>query len=70
MAFIDGETKQAIQLFLEVIRRDPYQLPAWTSLASCYSELGNQEASRQMRFFAAHVDNEVDPWKELAQEYK
>ncbi|EIW71252.1 hypothetical protein TREMEDRAFT_27203, partial [Tremella mesenterica DSM 1558] len=70
IAYIDGRHDDAIRLFLEVIRHDPHVFSAWTSLASCYDELGDEEAARQMRFFAAHVENEAETWRELAAQFK
>ena len=70
MAYIDGNHPQAIECYLDIIRRDPYVLTAWTSLGSCYDERGDSEAARQMRFYGAHLENEADTWKELANEYR
>jgi general transcription factor 3C polypeptide 3 (transcription factor C subunit 4) len=52
------------------VRHDQYIAQAWSSLASCYDELGKEEAARQMRFFAASVDRDGDKWAGLAAEYK
>ncbi len=70
MSYIQGSHQEAITALLEVIRLDPYVYSAWTTLASCYEETGNREAARQMRFFAAHVDNDGEIWKELAGEFR
>ena len=70
MSYIQGSHQAAISSLLEVIRVDPYVFPAWTTLASCYEEMGDREAARQMRFFGAHVDNDEEVWKELASEFR
>ncbi len=70
MSYIQGSHQEAITALLEIIRLDPYVQSAWTTLASCYEEMENREAARQMRFFGAHVDNDEETWKELAAEYK
>lgn len=70
LANINEGAQAAVNLYLEVIRLDPYVVAAWNSLASCYDELGNGEAARQMRFCGAHVGNDADVWRELAWEYR
>ncbi|WVF69789.1 hypothetical protein IAT40_004568 [Kwoniella sp. CBS 6097] len=70
MAYITADHEKAVELFLEVLRQDPYVLSAWTTLASCYSEQGDEEKARQMRFLAAHIDNESQEWQDLAYEFK
>ena len=70
MHFIQGSHREAITAFLEVIRQDPYVYSAWTTLASCYEDMGNVEGARQMRFFAAHVENDGETWKDLAGEFR
>lgn len=62
--------QEALDIYLQVVRHDQYITQAWTSLASCYEELGRVEAARQMRFFAARVDKDGDKWAALASEYK
>ena len=70
MAYALGEHQRAIDLFLEVIRYDPYVIAAWNTLATVYGEMGNVEGSRSMRFFAAHVEDEAEIWRQLAAEFK
>ena len=70
MAYTNGDTEQTIKLYAEVIRHDPYVIGAWNTLASVYEEEGNEEGARQMRFFAAHVDDEGDTWKSLARQFR
>ncbi|KIY33595.1 general transcription factor 3C polypeptide 3 (transcription factor C subunit 4) [Cryptococcus gattii E566] len=69
-AYLVEDYDKAISSFLEVIRLDPYVPAAWVTLSSCYKELGDEEKARQMRFLGAHVDDEGDLWRELAQEFK
>jgi tetratricopeptide (TPR) repeat protein len=61
---------EALEIYLQVVRHDQLIAQAWTSLASCYEELGREEAARQMRFFAAHVDRDGDKWASLAADFK
>ena len=70
MAYARGEIQRTIDLFLEVIRHDPYVISAWNTLASLYEDTGNEEGARQMRFFAAHVEDDVETWKELSLEFR
>ena len=70
ISYIQGTHQDAIATLLEVIRLDPYVSSAWATLASCYEETGNRDAARQMRFFAAHVDNDGDNWKEMAAQFR
>ena len=70
MAYATGDIPQTIALFKEVIRHDPYVIAAWNTLGSVYEEQGNEEGARQMRFFAAHVEDEAETWKELATEFR
>ena len=61
---------EALEIYLQVVRHDQYIPQAWISLASCCEELGKEEAARQMRFFAAHVDRDGEKWASLAAEFK
>ncbi|WWD21507.1 hypothetical protein CI109_105993 [Kwoniella shandongensis] len=70
MAYIQADYETAIDLFLEVIRQDPYVLASWTTLASCYAENGDIEKARQMKFLGAHIENEQETWRELAMEFR
>ncbi|WWC86899.1 uncharacterized protein L201_001778 [Kwoniella dendrophila CBS 6074] len=67
---LNEEFHEAIEIYLEVIRHDPYISAAWASLASCYIDLGDVEKARQMRFLGAHIDNDEETWKELAYQFK
>ncbi|OCF58798.1 hypothetical protein L486_03288 [Kwoniella mangroviensis CBS 10435] len=67
---LNEEFHEAIEIYLEVIRHDPYISAAWASLATCYEDLGDPEKARQMRFLGAHIDNDEETWKELAYQFK
>nr|XP_019047149.1 hypothetical protein I302_03756 [Kwoniella bestiolae CBS 10118]OCF26079.1 hypothetical protein I302_03756 [Kwoniella bestiolae CBS 10118] len=67
---LNEEFQEAIEIYLEVIRHDPYVPAAWASLATCYEDLGDIEKARQMRFLGAHIDNDEETWKELAYQFK
>lgn len=68
--YIQGNTQQAIEGFLEVIRLDPYIYGAWSSLGTLYEEEGNKDAAQQMKFCALHIEGDADGWRDLAAEYK
>lgn len=70
VAYAQGELDQTVKLFLEVIRHDPYVIGAWNTLASVYEEQGNEEGARQMRFCAAHVEDEADTWRDLGRQFR
>ncbi|WOO80159.1 Transcription factor tau subunit sfc4 [Vanrija pseudolonga] len=70
MAYILAQRAEAVDLFLEVIRHDSQVQAAWTTLASIYEEMGEHEMSRQMRFCAAHIEEDIGLWRELAEEFK
>lgn len=70
MAYVAGDLTQTLTLYLEVIRHDPYVIQAWTTLASTFEEQGNEEGARQMRFCAAHVEDESDTWRDLARQFR
>ena len=70
MAYAQGELEKTIELFLEVIRHDPYVIAAWNTLATVYEEMDNEEGARQMRFFAAHIDDDAATWRELASDFR
>ncbi|WRT64759.1 uncharacterized protein IL334_001693 [Kwoniella shivajii] len=65
-----AQTEEAIEIYLEVIRHDPYISAAWASLATCYDDIGDAEKARQMRFLGAHVDNDEETWRSLAYDFK
>ncbi|WWC67957.1 uncharacterized protein I206_101876 [Kwoniella pini CBS 10737] len=68
--FVEEQYQEAIELYLEVLRHDPYMSAAWASLATCYDDTGDREKARQMRFLGAHIDNDESAWRELAYEFK
>ncbi|KAL1412045.1 transcription factor TFIIIC subunit tfc4 [Vanrija albida] len=70
MAYIMEQRGEAVDLFLEVIRHDSQVQAAWTTLASIYEEMGEHEMSRQMRFCAAHIEEDIGQWRELAEEFR
>ncbi|WVN89418.1 uncharacterized protein L203_104641 [Cryptococcus depauperatus CBS 7841] len=70
MAYLMEQHEEAIKHYLEVIRLDPYVPAAWKTLSSCYREMGNEEAARQMRFLGAHLDDESETWRDLAQDFR
>jgi general transcription factor 3C polypeptide 3 (transcription factor C subunit 4) len=69
-AYIRGDMAQAINDFREVIRLDPRIASAWKSLATCYTEQGEVELAREMRFCGLHVEGDADEWKEMAFEFR
>lgn len=67
---ICGDLNGAIPDFLEVIRLDSHVLAAWTALASCYDQLGRDEEALQIKFCAAHLENDPTAWRDLADRFK
>lgn len=70
MAYVQGDTAQTITLFTEVIRHDPYVISAWNTLSTVLDQEGDEDGARTMKFFAAHVDDEADTWKDLAKAFR
>lgn len=70
MAYISQNHTEAVNLFLEVIRHDNMVQAAWTTLASVYEEMGNLDSARQMKFCAAHIEEDAGNWSELAQQFR
>jgi general transcription factor 3C polypeptide 3 (transcription factor C subunit 4) len=68
--YISGNSQQAIDGFLEVIRLDPYIYGAWSSLGTLYEEEGNADAARQMKFCGLHIEGDAEGWRDLAMSYK
>nr|XP_018265461.1 uncharacterized protein I303_01827 [Kwoniella dejecticola CBS 10117]OBR87619.1 hypothetical protein I303_01827 [Kwoniella dejecticola CBS 10117] len=68
--FVEEQYSEAIELYLEVLRHDPYMSAAWASLATCYDDTGDREKARQMRFLGAHIDNDESAWRDLAYQFK
>lgn len=70
MAYITQNHEEAVKLFLEVIRHDPQVQASWTTLASVYDEMGQTDMSRQMRFCAAHIEEDPETWLDLAEQFR
>lgn len=70
MAYISQNHTEAINLFLEVIRHDNMVQAAWTTLASVYEEMGDLDSARQMKFCAAHIEEDAGTWAELAAQFR
>ncbi|KLT39056.1 TPR-like protein [Cutaneotrichosporon oleaginosum] len=70
MAYISQNHTEAINLFLEVIRHDNMVQAAWTTLASVFEEMGDVVSARQMKFCAAHIEEDAGTWAELAHQFR
>ncbi|GMK54381.1 hypothetical protein CspeluHIS016_0109670 [Cutaneotrichosporon spelunceum] len=70
MAYISQNHTEATNLFLEVIRHDNMVQAAWTTLASLFEEMGDVDSARQMKFCAAHIEEDAGTWSELAQQFR
>jgi general transcription factor 3C polypeptide 3 (transcription factor C subunit 4) len=83
LAFVLGQTEDALQYFQEVIRMEPKHIPvrgltlqanfcshyfqAWNALATCYEQLGDHEKALQVEVMGAHLKSDADQWFQLGQ---
>ena len=67
---LDAQDAEAIALLREVIRHDPLCVPGWKLLASSYENEGKDEAARQMRLCALHLEGDPEDWKDLGTSFR
>ncbi|KAF9032358.1 hypothetical protein BJ165DRAFT_1535052 [Panaeolus papilionaceus] len=65
-AYVDNNPHEAIRIMHEVIRIEPRAFAAWSVLASCYSDMGEQERALQLRIMGAHLQGDSEEWTGLA----
>jgi general transcription factor 3C polypeptide 3 (transcription factor C subunit 4) len=64
-AYASGDRAEAIKIFQDVIAIEPGVASAWSTLALCHEEVGEEGRALQLRIMAAHLAGEVDTWVEL-----
>lgn len=67
-AYVDNDVPEAIRVMQEVIRIEPRASSAWSVLAQCYSDMGDQRKALQSRIMAAHLNHDAEEWDELARQ--
>lgn len=65
MSYVMQDYAQAIETYQKVIMQEPAVHVAWTTLATCHQELGNDEKALQCEMMAAHLRPTNDVWKDL-----
>ena len=66
LAYVQGETKEAIDILTEIIRIEPSTKAAWYTLSSIHEDLGNKDKALQLRIVPAHLTrSNPETWKEL-----
>lgn len=65
MFYVMQDYAQAIETYQSVIMQEPAVHVAWTTLATCHQELGNDEKALQCEMMAAHLRPTNDVWKDL-----
>ena len=69
MAYVQGETKQAVDILTEIIRIEPSTKKAWYTLSSIHDDLGHKDKALQLRIVPAHLTrSNAETWKELGSE--
>ncbi len=70
-AYANSNIEEAIPLLREAIRIEPRAVDAWTTLAECHLDLGQQVECLQLRIIATHLrEPDVETWRELGQNSK
>ncbi|KAG8773624.1 transcription factor TFIIIC subunit tfc4 [Ceratobasidium sp. 428] len=64
-AYASGDRATAIKIFQDVIAIEPGIPSAWSTLALCHEEAGDEARALQLRIMAAHLASEADTWVEL-----
>jgi general transcription factor 3C polypeptide 3 (transcription factor C subunit 4) len=71
LAYIHGNTKEAIDTLTEIIRIDPSTKAAWYTLSTIHDEQGNHDKALQLRIVPAHLSkSNPETWKELGSQSK
>lgn len=59
---------ETIRLSMEVIRIEPRATAAWTTLALCYTEMGELSEALKCKIITAHLVHDVEKWIELGRD--
>lgn len=67
MHYVRQEYGEAVEIYQEVIRKNPNVHQAWVNLGLIQEELGNPAKALQLSLVAAHLRHkDGDAWKRLA----
>ena len=64
-AYVSQNLPETIRLMQEVIRIEPREASAWTTLALCHTDLGEPEKALKLNIIGAHLLHDVDLWLKL-----
>lgn len=67
-AYVSQNLPETIRLMQEVIRIEPREASAWTTLALCHADLGEPEKALKLNVIGAHLLHDVDLWLKLGGE--
>ncbi|KAG8836046.1 transcription factor TFIIIC subunit tfc4 [Serendipita sp. 399] len=70
LAFVSGQTQEALQLFQEVIRMEPRHKASWSAIASCYESMGQPDKALQIEIMGAHLQATSENWYSLGAKSK
>lgn len=66
LAYVHGDTNEAVRILTEIIRIEPNTKPAWYTLSSIHEDLGNKDKAIQLRIVVTHLErSNSEQWKEL-----
>ncbi|KAF8575754.1 TPR-like protein [Ramaria rubella] len=64
-AYVSQNIPETIRLMQEVVRIEPREASAWTTLALCHTDMGEPEKALQLHIVGAHLVHDVDLWLKL-----
>ncbi|KAG8828672.1 transcription factor TFIIIC subunit tfc4 [Serendipita sp. 401] len=70
LAFVSGQTQDALQLFQEVIRMEPRHKASWSAIASCFESMGQSDKALQIEVMGAHLQPTSENWYVLGAKSK
>jgi general transcription factor 3C polypeptide 3 (transcription factor C subunit 4) len=71
VAYVHHQYDKAIPILREVIKIEPASGTAWSTLAQCHKELGEETQALQLDIIGAHLmDPDVDVWRDLGRRSK
>ena len=65
-AYVDNNIPETVRIMQEVIRIEPRAGSAWSVLAQCHDDMGEQLKALQLRIMAAHLNQDPEEWYRLA----
>ena len=71
VAYVNHQFDKAIPILREVIKIEPASGTAWSTLAQCHKELGDEAQALQLEIIGAHLmEPDVDIWRDLGRRSK